>query len=58
MSFEVGGDPFAAVAPSWAFYEELVLDPGETLSRSYRVVIADGAWDRDRVAAHLTEHAW
>ncbi|NHI04707.1 hypothetical protein STPH2_0070 [Streptomyces sp. KO7888] len=51
-------DPFAAVAPSWAFHEELVLPPGETLARTYRVVVADGAWDRARVAAHLEGLAW
>ncbi|MYS70320.1 oxidoreductase, partial [Streptomyces sp. SID5926] len=42
----VRSDPFAAVAPSWAFHEELVLPPGETLARAYRVVVADGAWNR------------
>ena len=50
--------PFAAVAPSWAFHDELVLPPGETLARSYRVVVADGAWDRTRVAAHLAGLTW
>ncbi|MEF9527284.1 PmoA family protein [Streptomyces sp. RB13] len=54
----VRSDPFAAVAPSWAFHEELVLPPGETLARAYRVVVADGAWDRARVAAHLAGLAW
>ncbi|PSK99968.1 methane monooxygenase PmoA-like [Murinocardiopsis flavida] len=54
----VRSDPFAAVAPSWAFHEELVLAPGDTLARSYRVHVADGAWDRDRVAAHLAGRAW
>ncbi|MEU7207820.1 PmoA family protein [Streptomyces sp. NPDC044989] len=54
----VRSDPFAAVAPSWAFHEELVLPPGETLARTYRVVVADGAWDRARVAAHLAGLAW
>lgn len=54
----VRSDPFAAVAPSWAFHEELVLAPGDTLTRSYRVTVADGAWDREQVAAHLRGHAW
>ncbi|MEU9642409.1 PmoA family protein [Streptomyces sp. NPDC048188] len=54
----VRSDPFAAVAPSWAFHEELVLAPGETLARTYRVVVADGAWDRARVAAHLAALGW
>ncbi|MFE8910477.1 PmoA family protein [Streptomyces globisporus] len=54
----VRNDPFAAVAPSWAFSEELVLDPGDALTRGYRVHVADGAWDRERVAAHLEAHPW
>jgi hypothetical protein len=51
-------DPFAAVAPSFAFHEELVLEPGEELARSYRVHVADGAWDRAAVLAHLARHPW
>ncbi|MFJ2959212.1 PmoA family protein [Streptomyces sp. NBC_00669] len=51
-------DPFAAVAPSFAFHEELVLDPGEELARRYRVHVADGAWDRAAVTAHLERHPW
>lgn len=54
----VRNDPFAAVAPSWAFSDELVLAPGDTLTRGYRVHVADGAWDRERVAAHLEAHPW
>ncbi|WP_031038711.1 PmoA family protein [Streptomyces sp. NRRL F-5650] len=54
----VRSEPFAAVAPSWAFHEELVLPPGETLARTYRVLVADGAWDRARVAAHLERLGW
>ncbi|MFJ1584820.1 PmoA family protein [Streptomyces sp. NPDC088197] len=51
-------DPFAAVAPSFAFHEELVLAPGEVLDRTYRVHVADGAWDRAAVTAHLERHPW
>jgi hypothetical protein len=51
-------DPFAAVAPSFAFHEELVLDPGEVLARAYRVHVADGAWDAAAVAAHLERNPW
>ncbi|MCL2728471.1 MAG: PmoA family protein [Actinomycetia bacterium] len=51
-------EPFAAVAPSFAFHEELVLEPGEALARSYRVHVADGAWDRAAVTAHLERHPW
>ncbi|MFD8730336.1 PmoA family protein [Streptomyces sp. NPDC059611] len=54
----VRNDPFAAVAPSWAFHEELVLSPGDTLTRAYRVHIADGAWDQERVSAHLEARPW
>lgn len=44
------------VAPSWAFFEEFVLPPGESFHYRYRVVVADGAWDRDRVEAYLKTH--
>ncbi|WP_392674656.1 PmoA family protein [Streptomyces sp. LN785] len=54
----VRSDPFAAVAPSFAFHEELVLVPGATLTRRYRVLVADGAWDRERITARLAELAW
>lgn len=51
-------EPFAAVAPSFAFHEELVLPPGEVLARAYRVHVADGAWDRAAVTAHLERNPW
>ncbi|MFB6984969.1 PmoA family protein [Streptomyces sp. NPDC056304] len=54
----VRNEPFAAVAPSFAFYDELELAPGDTLSRRYRVTVADGAWDRERIAEYLAEHPW
>ncbi|MCX5416215.1 PmoA family protein [Streptomyces sp. NBC_00059] len=54
----VRSTPFAAVAPSFAFHEELVLDPGATLTRRYRVLVADGAWDRDRIAAAVGSLRW
>lgn len=54
----VRNDPFAAVAPSFAFHEELVLAPGESLTRRYRVVVADGRWDRERISAYLKDHPW
>ncbi|WP_394435712.1 DUF6807 domain-containing protein [Streptomyces sp. SGAir0957] len=54
----VRSDPFAAVAPSLAFFDELVLEPGATLTRRYRVVVADGAWERDEIAEYLAEHPW
>ncbi|MDT9685122.1 PmoA family protein [Streptomyces sp. TRM76323] len=54
----VRSEPFAAVAPSFAFHRELVLPPGETLARRYRVLVADGAWDRTRITARLAALAW
>ncbi|WP_030345851.1 PmoA family protein [Streptomyces sp. NRRL S-1022] len=50
--------PVPTVAFSWAFFEEFTLEPGESFDYRYRVVIADGAWDRDRIAAHLEALPW
>ncbi|MEQ0558407.1 PmoA family protein [Amycolatopsis sp. NEAU-NG30] len=44
------------VAFSWAFFEEFVLPPGESFAYRYRIVVADGAWDRDRVTRYLGNH--
>jgi len=52
----VRNTPFAAVNPSLAFADEVTLAPGETMARRYRVVVADGAWDRARVESYLKEH--
>jgi hypothetical protein len=41
------------VAFSWAFFEAFALLPGESFAYRYRVVVADGAWDRDRVTRYL-----
>ncbi|MGJ5750033.1 methane monooxygenase PmoA-like [Streptomyces puniciscabiei] len=54
----VRNDPFAAVAPSWSFFEELELAPGDALRRRYRVVVADGAWQRAHVVTYLEAHPW
>ncbi|MEU9975130.1 PmoA family protein [Streptomyces sp. NPDC051014] len=54
----VRNDPFAGIAPSWAFHDELELAPGDTLRRRYRVVVADGAWERADIAAYLAGHPW
>ncbi|MER5310790.1 PmoA family protein [Streptomyces sp. NPDC002773] len=51
-------EPFPAVNPSLAFDEELPLAPGDTLSRRYRIVVADGAWTPGRLARHVEEHPW
>ncbi|RSD23641.1 DUF6807 domain-containing protein [Amycolatopsis eburnea] len=46
------------VAFSWAFFDEFELEPGESFTYRYRVVVADGAWDRDRVSGYLDRHGW
>jgi hypothetical protein len=52
----VRSTPFAAVNPSLAFAEERVLLPGGTLRLRYRIVIADGTWDRERLETYAKEH--
>jgi hypothetical protein len=46
------------VAFSWAFFEEFELVPGQSFDYRYRIVVADGAWDADRVEGYLTTHPW
>ncbi|MFF5188530.1 PmoA family protein [Streptomyces sp. NPDC000345] len=54
----VRNEPFAGMAPSWAFFDELELAPGDTLARRYRVIVADGAWEREEIAEYLAAHPW
>ncbi|MFD9502649.1 PmoA family protein [Streptomyces sp. NPDC060035] len=54
----VRNTPFAAVAPSFAFHDELVLAPGATMTRRYRVLVADGAWDREQIASRVGALSW
>ncbi|MET9411375.1 PmoA family protein [Streptomyces sp. NPDC002935] len=54
----VRNDPFAAVAPSPAFFDELELAPGDTFARRYRVVVAEGGWEREDIVKYLAEHPW
>ena len=54
----VRAEPIPTVAFSWAFFEEFELPPGESFAYRSRVVFADGAWDRERVAAHLEGMPW
>lgn len=54
----VRSEPIPTVAFSWAFFEEFELAPGASFAYRYRVVVADGAWDRDRVATHLKGLTW
>ncbi|WP_236655553.1 PmoA family protein [Streptacidiphilus carbonis] len=46
------------VNPSLAFAEERELAAGAVLARRYRVTIADGAWNRATIAAHLERCPW
>lgn len=54
----VRSEPIPTVAFSWAFFDEFELTPGASFAYRYRVVVADGAWDRDRVATHLKGLSW
>ncbi|MEU4251575.1 PmoA family protein [Amycolatopsis sp. NPDC026612] len=54
----VRATPFPAVNPSFAFFDELGLAPGGTLNLRYRVVVADGAWDRTRLESYVEGHPW
>jgi hypothetical protein len=45
----VRNEPFPAVNPSPAFYDEHRLAPRETIALSYRVVIGDTIWERDHI---------
>ncbi|MFF5533005.1 PmoA family protein [Streptomyces cinerochromogenes] len=51
-------EPIPTVAFSWAFFDEFTLEPGESFGYRYRVVVADGDWGRDRIAAHLEGLPW
>ncbi|MFF0013728.1 PmoA family protein [Streptomyces sp. NPDC005374] len=54
----VRSEPFPTVAYSWAFFEEFELPPGESFEYRYRLVVADGAWDTERVGDHLEGLPW
>ncbi|MDQ1043182.1 PmoA family protein [Streptomyces sp. V4I2] len=54
----VRSEPFPTVAFSWAFFEEFELPPGESFAYRYRVVVADGAWDGERVGTYLEGLPW
>ena len=54
----VRSQPFPVVNPSLAYYEPLELAAGDTLSRRYRLIVADGDWDHERIGAYLAEHPW
>ncbi|MEU9245101.1 PmoA family protein [Streptomyces sp. NPDC048385] len=54
----VRAEPIPTAAFSWAFFDEFALPPGESFAYRYRIVLADGAWDAGRVAAHLGGLPW
>lgn len=54
----VRSEPVPMVNPTLAFRDERPLAPGAVLARRYRVTVADGAWDRDRIAEHLNDRPW
>lgn len=49
--------PFPVVNPSLAFFEPTELTDGDTMTLRYRLVIADEAWDRDRLETYVGEHS-
>ncbi|WP_432537006.1 DUF6807 domain-containing protein [Kineococcus arenarius] len=50
-------DPFPAIAPSFAFSDEVVLADGESLRLRHRVVVGDRVWDRDEIEAVAAANA-
>ncbi|MFE3035185.1 PmoA family protein [Streptomyces canus] len=54
----VRSQPFPTVAFSWAFFEEFELPAGESFEYRYRLVVADGAWDEERVSSCLEGLSW
>jgi hypothetical protein len=49
-------EPFPAVNPSPAFFDELTIAPGGSIALAYRLVVGDAIWSRtrvERVAAEL-----
>jgi hypothetical protein len=54
----VRNTPFPAVNPSFAFFDTRELLSGDTLSLRYRVVVADGAWDRQRLESYVDNRPW
>jgi hypothetical protein len=54
----VRSTPFAAVNPSFAFHDTVELAPGAALTLRYRLVVADGDWDRAQLESYVEEHPW
>ncbi|HEX9995908.1 MAG TPA: PmoA family protein [Abditibacterium sp.] len=41
------------VCPNFAFHEEYIQNPGEVLTLNYKILIADGAWSRERIEREI-----
>jgi Methane oxygenase PmoA len=54
----VRSTPIPTVAFSWAFFDAFELALGASFAYRYRVPIADGTWDTDRVATHPKDLPW
>lgn len=48
--------PFPAASFAFMFHEEFELPAARTLSLRYRIVVADGAWSRERIQDYLAAH--
>jgi hypothetical protein len=54
----VRSTPFAAVNPSFAFFDTVEVAAGESLSLRYRLVVATGEWDREHLESYVEAHPW
>jgi hypothetical protein len=52
----VRSTPYACVSFALTFDQELSLPPGGALRLRYRIVVADGAWEPERVEAYAARH--
>jgi hypothetical protein len=54
----VRSEPIPTVAFSWSFFEEFTLRPGDSFRYRYRLLIADGAWEAERIEKRLSSLPW
>jgi hypothetical protein len=54
----VRSSPFPVLSAAFMFDRELELPAGETLALRYTVVIATGAWSRERIGAFVAGQVW
>lgn len=52
----VRNDPYACASFAFSFDEEYILPADETLTQRYRIVVADGAWSRERIAEYASRY--